>query len=94
MNIGRESLVVSFWTQDQLDEEPTKEARSWFAELSTSSNMQWLCSLQMHHIKHNGVKFQYQMRVSPANSTIQKEDLAYFLVKPKKANAIIMRVCT
>ena len=83
LDIKRESLVVSLQVQDQSVEEPTKEARSWFAELSTSSNMQLLCSLQMHHIKHNGVKFQYEMRVSPTNSTIQKEDLAYFLVKPK-----------
>ena len=43
---------------EQSNREPLKEANSWLAELSISSNVLLFRSLQRHHIKHNGAKFQ------------------------------------
>ena len=58
MNIGRESLEVSLQALDQSNKVLLKEAKSWSSELSMSSNVLLFCSLQRHHIKHNGTKFQ------------------------------------
>ena len=38
--------------------EPAKRASSWSSDLSKSSNVSQLRSLQMHHIKHSGTRFQ------------------------------------
>ena len=54
----RESLKVSPQTLDQSKREPLKEASSWSSVLSKSSNVRQFSSLQIHHIKHNGAKFQ------------------------------------
>ena len=43
---------------DQLKREPLKEASNWSLELSMSSKACQLRSFQIHHIKHNGTKFQ------------------------------------
>ena len=57
-NIGRESLKVSPQALDQSNKVPLKEANSWSSELSMSSNVLLFRSLQRHHIKHYGAKFQ------------------------------------
>ena len=57
-NKGRESLEMSPQTLDQSKREPLKEASSWSLELSISSNVRQFHSLQIHHIKHDGTKFQ------------------------------------
>ena len=56
--MGRESLEVSPQALDQSKREPLKEANSWSSMLSMSSNVRQFRSLQIHHIKHNGGKFQ------------------------------------
>ena len=58
MNKGRESLDVSPQAQDQSNRDPLKKASSWSPDLSMSSKVCRLCSLHIHHIKHNGTKFQ------------------------------------
>ena len=42
----------------QSKREPAKRASSWSSDLSRSSNVRRLRSLQMHHIKHSGTRFQ------------------------------------
>ena len=56
--MGRESLEVSLQALDQSKREPLKEATCWSSMLSMSSNVRQFHSLQIHHIKHNGAKFQ------------------------------------
>ena len=58
MNKGRESLEVSPQTLDQSNRKPLKEANNWSSELSMSSKVLLFRSLQRHHIKHKGAKFQ------------------------------------
>ena len=55
---GRESLEVSPQARDQSNKDPLKEQSSWSLELSKSSKVRWLRSLQIHHRRHNGTKFQ------------------------------------
>ena len=38
--------------------EPLKEASNWSSDLSMSSEVRQFRSLQIHHIRHNGAKFQ------------------------------------
>ena len=38
--------------------EPLKEASNWSSDLSMSSKLHQFHSLQIHHIRHNGAKFQ------------------------------------
>ena len=57
-NRGRESLDVSPQALAQSNREPKKRASSWSLDLSKSSNVLLLRSFQIHHIKHNGTKFQ------------------------------------
>ena len=57
-NKGTESLEVSHQTLDQSNRESLKEADNWSSELSISSKVLLFRSLQRHHIKHNGAKFQ------------------------------------
>ena len=54
----RESLEVSPQALDQSNREPLKEANIWSSELSMSSKVLLFHSLQRHHIKHDGAKFQ------------------------------------
>ena len=44
--------------QDQSNKDPLKEQSSWSLQLSKSSKVRWLRSLQIHHCRHNGTKFQ------------------------------------
>ena len=55
---GRESLDMSPQALAQSKREPEKIASNWSSDLSKSSNVRRLHSLQIHHIKHNGTKFQ------------------------------------
>ena len=57
-NRGRESLDVSPQALAQSNREPEKRASSWSSDLSKSSNVRLWRSFQIHHIKHNGTKFQ------------------------------------
>ena len=43
---------------DQSNKEPLKEASSWSHKPSMSLKVLQLRSLQIHHIKHNGIEFQ------------------------------------
>ena len=54
----RESLDVSPQALAQSKREPEKRASIWSSDLSKSSNVCRLRSLQIHHIRHNGTKFQ------------------------------------
>ena len=45
-------------TKPQSNKVPTKDASSWLPELSTSSKVQLLRSLQVRYIKHIRIKFQ------------------------------------
>ena len=56
MNIERDLLDVNPQVQDQSNKKPLKEASNWLSELSTSSNIHLLLSLQVQHIKLNGTK--------------------------------------
>ena len=56
MNIERDLLDVNPQVQDQSNKKPPKEASNWLSELSTSSNLRLLLSLQVQHIKLNGTK--------------------------------------
>lgn len=56
MNIERDLLDVNSQVQDQSNKKPLKEASNWLSELSTSSNIRLLLSLQVQHIKLNGTK--------------------------------------
>lgn len=56
MNIERDLLDVNPQVQDQSNKKPLKEASNWLSELSTSSNIRLLLSLQVQHIKLNGTK--------------------------------------
>ncbi|KAL0000259.1 hypothetical protein SO802_019861 [Lithocarpus litseifolius] len=62
----RESLEVSPQALDHTNREPLKEANNWSSELSMSSNVLLFRSLQRHHIKHNGAKFQMLDECSPS----------------------------
>ena len=55
---GRESLDVSPQALAQSNREPEKIASNWSSDLSKFSNVRRLRSFQIHHIKHNGTKFQ------------------------------------
>ena len=55
---GRELLDVSPQALAQSNRELEKGASSWSSDLSKSSNVRRLRSFQIHHIKHNGTKFQ------------------------------------
>ena len=57
-NRGGESLDVIPQALAQSNKEPEKRASSWSSDLSKSSNVRQLRSFQIHHIKHNGTKFQ------------------------------------
>ena len=57
-NKGSESLEVSPQALDQSKREPLKEAINWSLDLSMSSKVRQFRSLQIHHIRHNGAKFQ------------------------------------
>ena len=57
-NRGGESLDVIPQALAQSNREPEKRASNWSLDLSKSSNVRRLHSLQIHHIKHNGTKFQ------------------------------------
>ena len=57
-NRGKESLDVSPQALAQSNREPEKRASNWSSDLSKSSNVRLLRSFQIHHIKHNGTKFQ------------------------------------
>ena len=55
---GRESLDVSRQALAQSNKELEKRASIWSSDLSKSSNVRRLRSFPIHHIKHNGTKFQ------------------------------------
>ena len=55
---GRKSLDVSPQALAQSNRELEKRASIWSSNLSKSSNVCQLRSFQIHHIKHNGTKFQ------------------------------------
>ena len=55
---GRESLDVSPQALAQSNRELEKRASIWSSDLSKSLNVRRLRSFQIHHIKHNGTKFQ------------------------------------
>ena len=57
-NKGRESIDMSPQALAQSKRKPEKKASSWSSDLSKSSNVRQLRSLQIHHIKHNVTKFQ------------------------------------
>ena len=56
-NIG-ESLEVIPQALDQSNKEPLKAANNWSSKLSKSSKVLQFRSLQRHHIKHKGARFQ------------------------------------
>ena len=57
-NKWRDSLDVSPQALDQSKRELEKRASNWSSNLSKSSKVRGLRSLQMHHIKHHRAKFQ------------------------------------
>ena len=59
-NKGIESLVVSPQALAQSKRELEKRASNWSSNLSKSSNVRRLRSLQIHHIKHSGTRFQME----------------------------------
>ena len=64
--MGRESLEVSPQALDQSKREPLNEANSWLLELSMSLNVLQFRSLQSHHIKQSGMKFQILDKCFPS----------------------------
>ena len=89
-NIGRESLEVSLQALDQSNKVPLKEAKSWSSELSMSSNVLLFHSLQRHHIKHNGAKFQMLDKCFPGQfhqpNRVSATDLGKTQENPKDLN--------
>ena len=57
-NIGMELLDVNPQAWAQSHKVPTKDAKSWFPDRSSSINVRLLHSCKIIDIKHNGVKFQ------------------------------------
>lgn len=84
INIKRRSLDVSLQTWDQSNKVPINMANSWFLELSTSSNVQLLHSLLIHHIKHNSVKFQMSDESFPNQFLYPKKRSSTLLGKTHK----------
>ena len=82
--LGRESLEVSPQALDQSNKEPLKEANSWSSELSMSSNVLLFHSLQRHHIKHKGAKFQMLDECFPSQFHQPKRVLATDLDKTQE----------
>ena len=65
-NKGIESLVVSPQALAQSKRELEKRASNWSSNLSKSSNVRQLRSLQIHHIKHSGTRFQMEDECFPS----------------------------
>ena len=87
-NIGRESLEVSPHALDQSNKVPLKEANSWSSELSMSSNVLLFRSLQRHHVKHNGAKFQMLDEYFPSQFHQPKRVSAIDFGRPKRTQRI------
>ena len=89
-NIGRESLEVSSQALDQSNRKPLKEANSRSSELFKSSKVLLFHSLQRHHIKHNGAKFQILDKCFPCQfyhpKRVSATDLGKTQETPKDLN--------
>ena len=80
-NKGIDSLDVSHQALDQSKREPMKKASNWSSDLSKSSKVHGLHSLQIHHIKHNKAKFQMIDECFPNQLDQPKRKFATDLVR-------------